>query len=106
MPRYLNRKLGVVVRDVSFFDLYNRKLSQKQKGVVVSLIRTGAPAGLGNTPLQSGYIITRIDNRKVANVGQFAKMVSADMKKPNARSLVFEVINGSGDTAVCHIRLH
>ncbi len=106
MPRYLNRKLGLVVRDLSFFDLYNRKLSQKQKGVVVSLIRTGAPAGLGNTPLQSGYIITRIDNKKVANVAQFAKMVTADLKKHGTHSLVFEVINGQGDTAVCHVRVH
>ena len=106
MPRYLNRKLGLVVRNLSFFDLYNRKLSQKQKGVVVSLIRTGAPAGLGNTPLQPGYIITRIDNKKVANVVQFAKMVTADLKQHGTHSLVFEVINSRGDTAVCHVRVH
>ncbi len=106
MPRYFNHKLGVVVRNLAFFDLYNRKLSQKQKGVMVSLIRNGAPAGLGNTPLQAGYIITRINNKKVDNVKQFAQMVAADLKTKNARSMVFEVINSKGNTAVCHIRLH
>ncbi len=106
LPRYYNRKLGVVVRDLAFFDLYDRKLSQKQTGVMVSLIRNGAPAGLGNTPLQAGYIVTRINNKKVGNVKQFAQMVAADMKAKTARSMVFEVINSKGNTAVCHVRLH
>jgi len=106
MPRYFNRKLGLVVRDLAFFDLYNRKLSQKQKGVMVSLIRTGAPAGLGNTPLQPGYIITRINNKKVDGIKQFSQMVNADLKMKNTRSMVFEVIDAKGNTAVCHVRLH
>jgi len=106
MPRYLNRKLGVVVRNLAFFDLYNRKLPQTQKGVAVSLIRTGAPAALGNTPLEPGYIITRINNKKVSNIKQFAKLLTADLKMKNARSMVFEVINEKGNTAVCHVRLN
>lgn len=106
MPRYLNRKLGLVVRDLSFFDRYNRKLSPHQKGVLVSLIRTGAPAGLGQTPLQPGYIITRINNKVVANGTAFTKLLHAAVHARHARSVVFEVLNANGDTAVCHVRLH
>ncbi len=102
--RYLDRRLGMVVRDLAFEDSYARKLPATQKGVVVSLVKDGAPVTLGHTPLKPGYLITRINNQPVRDGSQFMKLLRA-AQKAGTDEIVFVVIKPDSNTAVCRIGL-
>ncbi len=102
--RYLDRRLGMVVRDLAFEDSYARKLPATQKGVVVSLVKDGAPVTLGHTPLKPGYLITRINNQPVKDGSQFMKLLHA-AQKAGTDEIVFVVIKPDSNTAVCRIGL-
>ncbi len=100
---HYDRKLGIVTRNLVFADTYLRKLPQKQKGVMVVLVKTGAPAGLGAHHLHGGDLITRLDGRPVANEKAFMKMIKKDQTGPAAHHIVFVVIQPNGNTAVCRV---
>ena len=106
LPRYYDRKIGLVVHDLAFIDTYSRKLPLTQKGVYVVLVHNGKPASLGTTPVQPGYIITRVDNHRIANVVAFKKLVTKAENTPGKSELVFEVIKANGHTAACHVSLN
>lgn len=102
--RYVDQRLGMVVRDLAFEDSYARKLPPTQKGVVVSLVKEGAPVTLGHTPLKPGYLITRINNQPVNDGSQFMTLLHA-AQKAGTDEIVFVVIKPDSNTAVCRIGL-
>ena len=103
--RYVDRSLGMVVRNLAFEDTYARKLSATQKGVIVSLVKDGAPVTLGHTPLKPGYLITRINNQTVTDGKQFMTLINKAQKSASGE-IVFVVIKPDSNTAVCRIGLH
>ena len=106
LPRYYDRKIGLVVHDLAFIDTYSRKLPLTQKGVYVVLVHNGKPASLGTTPVQSGYIITRVDDHRIDNIIDFKKLVTQAETTAGKPEIVFEVIKGDGRTAACHVSLN
>ncbi len=106
MPRYYDRKIGLVVHDLAFVDTYSRKLPLTQKGVYVVLVRNGKPASLGTTPVQPGYIITRVDDHHVDDIAAFKKLVTKAESTPGKQEIIFEVIKSNGRTAACHVSLN
>lgn len=103
---YYNRQLGLVTRNLVFDDTYIRKLPAKQPGVMVALIKSGAPVSLGSTPLMVGYIITKLNDQKVVDAASFQKQLHTAIQKAAGGDLVFVVIKPDGNTAVCRIGLH
>jgi len=106
LPRYYDRKIGLVVHDLAFIDTYSRKLPLTQKGVYVVLVHNGKPASLGTTPVQPGYIITRVDDHRIDNIAAFKKLVTQAETTPGKPEIIFEVIKGDGRTAACHVSLN
>ena len=106
LPRYYDRKIGLVVHNLAFIDTYSRKLPLTQKGVYVVLVHNGKPASLGTTPVQPGYIITRVDDHRIDNITAFKKLVTQAEATPGKPEIVFEVIKGDGRTAACHVSLN
>ena len=106
LPRYYDRKIGLVVHDLAFIDTYSRKLPLTQKGVYVVLVHNGKPASLGTTPVQPGYIITRVDDHRIDNIIDFKKLVTQAETPAGKPEIVFEVIKGDGRTAACHVSLN
>jgi hypothetical protein len=105
MPHVFSPKIGITTRDLVFNDAYARRLPQDTKGVMVALVKTGAPASLGSTPLRIGDLITKVNDDSVDNQKQFL----AEMKKiedaPDMKEAVFVVIHPDGNTEVCHVDL-
>lgn len=105
MPYNFSPKIGVATRDLVFGDAYSRRLPQDTKGVMVALVKTGAPAALGSTPLRSGYLITKVNDQTISNETDFL----AEMKKiedaTDLKEAVFVVIQADGNTEVCRIDL-
>ncbi len=106
LPRYYDRKIGLVVHNLAFIDAYSRKLPLTQKGVYVVLVHNGKPASLGTTPVQPGYIITRVDDHRVDDIVAFKKLVTKAETTPGKPEIIFEVIKGDGRTAACHVSLN
>ncbi len=102
---YYNHQLGLVTRNLVFDDTYIRKLPAKQLGVMVALIKSGAPVSLGSTPLRVGYIITKINDQPVINAASFQNQLHAAVQKAAGGDVVFVVIKPDGNTAVCRIGL-
>jgi S1-C subfamily serine protease len=94
-----------VARNLVFDDTYIRKLPAKQLGVMVALIKSGAPVSLGSTPLRVGYIITKINDQPVINAASFQNQLHAAVQKAAGGDVVFVVIKPDGNTAVCRIGL-
>jgi S1-C subfamily serine protease len=105
MPHVFSAKVGLTTRDLVFSDAYSRRLPQDTKGVMVALVKNGAPAALGSTPLHIGDLITKVNDDSVDNQEQFL----AEMKKiddaTDMKEAVFVVIHPDGNTQVCHIDL-
>jgi S1-C subfamily serine protease len=106
LPRYYDRKIGLVVHNLAFIDTYSRKLPPTQNGVYVVLVHNGKPASLGTTPVQPGYIITRVDDHRIDNITTFKKLVTKAENTPGKPEIIFEVIKGNGRTAACHVSLN
>ncbi|HUO08070.1 MAG TPA: PDZ domain-containing protein [Phycisphaerae bacterium] len=105
MPHVYSAKVGVTTRDLVFADAYARRLPQDTKGVMIALVKNGAPSSLGSTPLKVGDLVTKVNDDAVDNQQQFL----AEMKKiedaPDMKEAVFVVIHPDGNTQVCHIDL-
>lgn len=104
-PQIAHPKLGLTTHDLAFNDTYSRKLPADQKGVMISLVKQGAPAALGQTPLKSGYLITRVNDQEVRDQKQFDELLEAATADPEAKEIVFRVIRPDGETQVCRIDL-
>ncbi len=102
-PHYYDPRLGLVVRNLAFADIYSRKLPATQQGVLVALVKAGSPAALGQTPLQPGDIITQVNAEPIRGGKQLLALLKADRGK-SPRPLVFLVIKPDDNTAVCRIK--
>jgi len=98
-------KTGVVTRDIGFWDSYERRLGDDTKGVVVALVKNGAPASLGQNPLRPGYIITKVNDQAVMNVKQFNELVKKETDDPEKKEIVFAIIGPDNESKVCRIEL-
>lgn len=103
LPHVLEAKVGVVTRDLNFWDLYNRKLAQDTKGVVVATVKNGSPASIGSTPLKAGYIITKVNDTNIENQRQFNDVMKKESADPEKKEFVFVVLQGDGESKVCRI---
>ncbi len=107
MDHVFNSTLGITTRDIVFADTYARKLPPDTKGVIVALVKKGAPSGLGQTPLQAGFLITYVNDQEVQNQKQFEDLVKDLTAGQSAatKEIVFRVTRQDGETQVCRIDL-
>jgi len=105
MKHVFSPLVGITTRDLVFSDAYSRRLPQDTKGVMVALVKNGAPASLGSTPLQAGYLITKMDDQPVDNQQQFLDAVQKESQKTDLKEMVFVVIQPTGQTQVCRVDL-
>jgi hypothetical protein len=98
-------RVGVTTRDLAFNDAYSRRLPQDTKGVMVALVKTGAPAALGSTPLHTGDMVTKVNDEPVDDQKQFLAAMKKIDDAPDQKEAVFVVIQPDGNTEVCHIDL-
>jgi serine protease Do len=105
MAHILSPKIGLVTRDLVFADLYQRRLPQDTKGVMVALVTKDSPAALGATPLRAGLLITKVDDQPVDNQQQFLEVMKKEEAKTDLKEMVFVVIQSTGDTQVCRVDL-
>jgi hypothetical protein len=70
---------------------------------MVALVKNGSPAALGTTPLQAGFLITKVDDQAVEDQKQFLDVLKSEEEKPDLKEMVFVVIQRSGETQVCRI---
>lgn len=104
-PLTFNTKVGISTRDLAFNDTYSRKLPENQKGVMIALVKQGAPASLGATALKQGFLITRLNDQEVENQKQFAQLLETATADAEQKEVVFRVIRPDGETQVCRIDL-
>ena len=107
MAHVFNSTLGITTRDLVFADTYARKLPPDTKGVIVALVKKGAPSGLGQTPLQAGFLITFVNDQEVQSQKQFEDLLKVLMAGQTAgkKEIVFRVTRQDGETQVCRIDL-
>ncbi len=105
MPYTFSSKVGVATRDLVFGDAYARRLPQDTKGVMVALVKTGAPASLGSTPLRSGYLITKVNDQPITNQTDFLAAMKKIEDATDLKEAVFVIIQPDGNTEVCRIDL-
>ena len=105
LPHVFDKKVGVVTRDLNFWDIYNRKLGTDTKGVMIALVKNGAPASLGQTPLRAGLIITKVNDTPVENQKQFAETLKKETDDPEKKELVFVALQGDGESKVFRVEL-
>jgi serine protease Do len=105
MAHVFSPKIGVVTRDLVFADAYARRLPQDTKGVMIALVKQGAPASLGTTPLRAGLMITKVDDQAVDNQQQFLEVMKKEEAKTDLKEMVFVVIQATGETQVCRVDL-
>ncbi len=105
MPAIFSAKVGVVTRDLVFYDAYARRLPQETKGVMVELVKNGSPASLGSTPLHMGDLITKVNDQSITDQKQFLGAMKKIDDAPDMKEAVFVVIQPDGNTQVRHIDL-
>ncbi len=105
MAHVYSPRVGVTTRDLVFSDAYGRRLPQDTKGVMVALVKTGAPAALGSTPLHNGDLITKVNDESVDDQKQFLAAMKKIEDAQDMKEAVFVVIQPDGNTEVCHIDL-
>ncbi len=105
MQHVFSPRIGIATRDLVFGDAYARKLPQDTKGVVVALVKNGAPASLGQTPLHANHLIIKVDDQPVEDQKQFLELMKKEEEKADLKEMVFVVINPDGQTGVCRIDL-
>ena len=105
MPHKFHEKVGFTTRDLVFTDTYARKLPENQKGVMVAMVKQGAPASLGQAPLHAQDIITRVNDQPVDSEKQFEDALGKAVGDKEAKEVVFAVIRPDGQTAVARVDL-
>lgn len=98
-------KVGVETRDLVYSDAYTRRLPQDTKGVMIALVKNGAPASLGSTPLHIGDLVTKVNEETIENQEQFLAAMKKIEAAPDQKEAVFVVIQSDGNTQVCHVDL-
>ena len=105
MPHIFSSKVGLVTRDLVFYDAYVRHLPQETKGVMVALVKQGSPSATSPTPLRDRLIITKVDDQPVENQKQFLAIMKQEEAKSDLKEMVFVVIQPNGETKVCRVDL-
>ena len=103
MKHVFSPLVGITTRDLVFSDAYSRRLPQDTKGVMVALVKNGAPASLGSTPLQAGYLITMYMINPSMTSSNFLDTVDKESQKTDLKEMVFVVIQPTGQTQVCRV---
>jgi serine protease Do len=105
MPLTFSGRVGVVTRDLVFYDTYVRHLPQDTKGVYVTLVKQGSPAYTSQTPLRERLIITKVDDQPVENQKQFLDIMKQQEAKADLKEMVFVAIAPNGQTGVYRVDL-
>lgn len=105
MPLAYNSRVGVVTRDLVFYDSYWRHLPQDTKGVMITLVKQGSPAQTSTTPLRDRLIITKINDQPVDDQKQFLEVMKKEEAKPDLKEMVFVAISPDGKTGVYRVDL-
>lgn len=80
--RFYAKDLGFVVRDVTFWDTYRRKMSASTNGVVVAMLRPQAAAQAAKLGMND--LVTQMNGKPVVNLDEFKKdYVQARKDRPN-----------------------
>lgn len=104
LPMVFNPRLGVSSRDLVFFDTYARKLPATTKGVMITLVKNGSPAALGDNPVRPGLIIQKVNDTPVDNEAQFDDALK-DAVSPDKKEVVLVALDPRGDTSVLRVDL-
>lgn len=91
VKRYRDTNFELVVRDIAFMDRVEQKWDDKMKGVLVDEVSSGGWAALAH--LAVGDLIVMMDNKTVADVESFRRIMS-EVKEKKSRSVVLQVIRG------------
>ncbi len=102
-PRAFNAALGLAVRDLVFRDRFERRLDPSVRGVVVAHLVQSGPAETAE--LRDGDIVQRIDERTIADVATFRRVVEGKLgEKPS--DMVFSVLRGRSQQVILRVELH
>jgi serine protease Do len=88
--RFYAEDLGFGVRDVTFEDTYARHKPRDTKGVVVTVLKNGAPAAAAH--LQPNDLVSELDGQSVTSLGQF-KQVYQSLRKDRSHDAAVMVVN-------------
>jgi serine protease Do len=105
MPLTYSSRVGLVTRDLVFFDAYVRHLPQDTKGVMIALVKQGSPAYNIQPPLQERYIITKVADQPVADQKEFLEIIKKEEAKADLKEMVFVAIAPNGQTGVYRVDL-
>jgi len=96
--RFYAEDLGFGVRDVTFEDTYERHKPRDTKGVVVTVLKNGAPAAAAH--LAPNDLVTELDGQSVTSLDQFKQIYQALRKdRPHdAAVMVVSKLDGSTQT--------
>jgi len=90
--RVKNRDFDFEVREITFFDIANRRWKPDTKGVLVMRVETGGWAGVGH--LRMGDLVVRIGEETIDGLKSFERVMKdiADSKPEKVRMLVLRGI--------------
>ena len=91
MKEYRDENFEITVRDISFFDRAREQLEEEQQGVLVSEVKPGGWAALGD--LRVGDIVLAVDRTPMNDVRAFEQKMK-DLAGAKADFAVFEVLRG------------
>jgi S1-C subfamily serine protease len=98
--RFWAEDLGFTSRELVFEDTYSRRLPSDTTGVIVALIRPSSAAQTGK--LQTGDLITRINQTQVESLEQFRQSYEEFRKDSPRDAVVLEVLR-AGQTQIIRI---
>ncbi len=91
MKEFREKNFDMTVRDISFFDRAREQLKSDQQGVLVSEVKPGGWAALGQ--IEVGDVVLAVEGEAISDVETFgAAMEKIAEAKPNA--VVFKVLRG------------
>jgi S1-C subfamily serine protease len=97
--RLWDSTLSVMIRELTFSDRNDRKLSDAQKGLILERVENGGSGGLAY--LRDGDLLVNINGKNTHTVEDFQRTL-ADLRALNAAKLSFLVIR-AGDTRILFV---
>ncbi|NIA13063.1 MAG: PDZ domain-containing protein [Nitrospiraceae bacterium] len=91
MKEYRDENFELTVREISFFDKAREQLAGTQQGVLVSDVKPGGWAALGE--IRVGDILLEVDEQEVAGVAAFGEMMKS-IAKTEPDEVVLKVLRG------------
>jgi len=95
--RYLDQKLGMLIREKVDLDKYTGSKTQLA-GVIVMLLGQDAPATRAN--IQPGDVITGANSQSISSLDDYKKVVTTAVEKDPSKSVVFSIRRGEQDMSV------